>query len=82
MLLLMISRKKKGEEKIEKVEKQEHAPVRKRRRSIGPALRRESTKHFQEVTSKTYVNITEATSTPGRDDDGLTKINLFTNWLA
>ena len=65
-------------EKVEKVEKHEQAPVRKRRRSIGPPLRRESTKHFQEVTSKTYANITEATSTPGRDDDGLTKINQDT----
>ena len=71
-------KEEKEEEKFEKVEKHEQAPIRKRRRSIGPALRRENTKHFQEISSKTYINITEAITTPGRDDDGLTKINQDT----
>ena len=71
-------KEEKEEQKFEKVEKHEQAPAKKRRRSIGPALRREKTKHFQEITSKTYINITEAISTAGRDDDGLTKINQDT----
>ena len=74
--------KKKEDENAVKLSSNEQSQGQKRRKSIDPdRRRRKSSKKFKvcsEFSHATYIKITEATSTAGRDDDGLTKINQDT----
>ena len=74
--------KKIEEHKNIKLENNEQEIGKKRRKSMDhDRRRRASTKHIKlgsEFTDITYIKLCEATSTPGRDDDGLTKINQDT----
>ena len=74
---------KKDEDKDDKRVTFEKEPeVRKiRRKSIGPGLRRQKTKHFnidENFSKNMLIRACEALSTAGRDDDGLVKIDQDT----
>ena len=76
----IVVKKKEEEEKVVKLENSEQGH--KRRKSIDTDSRRlKSPKKFSvgsEFSQATNIKLSEATSTAGRDDDGLTKINQDT----